>query len=241
MRNNEVINKCLIVDDDLDICEVLCESLERLGFDCSSASNGHEALVKIKSTAFGVVLLDIRLPDMSGLDILKRIRMCKVDALPIMISAVDDSALAVDAMKLGAVDYLVKPFTTEELIGSIKAALAMAHQGTGRKKWKSSDDNAHGNTGSQLDDIARGVELRYDLTFGYSRMITEEAALIARQLGFSRSTILNWVQARSKLDFNRRQAIEHSLDKLKDNFLAQDALGVMALYSCTQKSEKSQN
>jgi DNA-binding response OmpR family regulator len=105
----------LIVDDEKNILLTLSQSLEVLQLETDTAINGEEALAKLKEREFGLILLDIRMPGMDGMEVLRQVREIRPDIGIIMISAYGTIELAVEAMKLGAVDFIQKPFSPEEV------------------------------------------------------------------------------------------------------------------------------
>jgi len=115
----------LIIDDEAELCQSLSEMLkeEEEGYKLSIANNGEKGLAKIKEEAPDLVLLDIKMPEMDGIETLKRIRAIDKDILVIMLTAYQTVETAVKAMKLGAYDYISKPFNYEELKIIIKRAL----------------------------------------------------------------------------------------------------------------------
>lgn len=111
-----MINKpILIVDDEKNIRLTLSQALETLGAEIDTAANGEEALTKLKEKEFGLILLDIRMPGMDGMEVLRRVRDIRPDIRMIMITAYGTIESAVEAMKLGAVDFLQKPFDPDEV------------------------------------------------------------------------------------------------------------------------------
>jgi len=113
----------LIVDDDEVMCNTLADILKKMSYDVTSVQSGEDALHPLRDGTFDLILLDIVLPDMSGLDVLKKIREIDSDAFVIMMTAYADVQTAVTAMKAGAYDYINKPFEIEELRLTIKKAL----------------------------------------------------------------------------------------------------------------------
>jgi len=105
----------LIVDDEKNIRLTLSQALETLGAEIDTAANGEEALTKLKGREFGLILLDIRMPGMDGMEVLRQVREIRPDIRVIMITAYGTIESAVEAMKLGAVDFLQKPFDPEEI------------------------------------------------------------------------------------------------------------------------------
>ena len=112
----------LIVDDDYNICELLRLYLEKEGFGVQSAGSGTLALEKIGKSMPDIILLDIMLPGMDGMQVCREIR--KTSDVPIiMLTAKDDTIDKVLGLELGADDYVAKPFDARELIARIKAVL----------------------------------------------------------------------------------------------------------------------
>jgi DNA-binding NtrC family response regulator len=107
--------KILIVDDELIMRESLAGWLERDGHAVQTAASGEEALEKVKETQFDIFLVDIKMEGMSGLDVLRRVRESDPDADVVMITAYGSIPSAIEAMKDGAYDYMLKPFDPNEL------------------------------------------------------------------------------------------------------------------------------
>ncbi|MBI1928291.1 response regulator [Candidatus Poribacteria bacterium] len=105
----------LIVDDEKNIRLTLSQSLESLGLETDTAVNGEEALAKLKEKEFGLMLLDLKMPGMDGMEVLRRVRKIRPDIRIIMITAHGTIESAVEAMKLGAVDFIQKPFAPKEI------------------------------------------------------------------------------------------------------------------------------
>jgi CheY-like chemotaxis protein len=105
----------LIVDDEKNIRLTLSRSLEVLGVETDSAEDGREALVKLREKEFGLILLDLRMPGVDGMEVLRRVRESRPDIRIIILTAYGTIELAVEAMKLGAVDFIQKPIVPEQL------------------------------------------------------------------------------------------------------------------------------
>lgn len=118
----------LIVDDDLAVRTVIARKMEASGYNCIAVSNGNEALETIGTQTFDLVLLDIKMPGLSGIQILPQIVARHPDTGVVMITAMDDTTTAVEAMQLGAYDYITKPFSLEELTNRIAQALERKRQ-----------------------------------------------------------------------------------------------------------------
>jgi two-component system response regulator AtoC len=105
----------LIVDDDEVMQETLSDVMRKGGYEIFSVTSGNEALAMIKKNVIDLVLLDMKLPDVDGLEVLKKIKASDTEILVIMMTAYSDVKTAVSAMKSGAYHYINKPFELEEL------------------------------------------------------------------------------------------------------------------------------
>lgn len=117
--------KILVIEDDLHIQELLRYNLERNGYEVAIIENGAEGFKEAREGNHNVIILDIMLPDMDGLEICKRLRMDKItEKTPIiMITAKGEELDKILGLELGADDYLTKPFSVKELIARIRAVL----------------------------------------------------------------------------------------------------------------------
>jgi DNA-binding NtrC family response regulator len=127
------VNKAtmLIVEDNADLCQTLAEIFRKTGHKVHTALSGAEAQKILKAELIDLVLLDLRLPDMSGIKVLEFVKEVDPDILVVMITAVaNDPRPAVEAMKAGAYDYLTKPFELDE----VKLVVAKALETAGLKR-----------------------------------------------------------------------------------------------------------
>jgi DNA-binding response OmpR family regulator len=118
-------SKILIVDDEPDQVELIEFNLKSAGFDVSSAADGHEAIAKARSVSPALILLDVMLPEMSGLEVCKTLRK-HGDTAHIPIIMLTAKAAEIDrvlGLELGADDYVTKPFSPRELVLRIKKML----------------------------------------------------------------------------------------------------------------------
>lgn len=114
----------LIVDDEATLRHTLARILQRAGFDVTTTATGSEALALLSQHAFDLVYLDIRMPDMSGLEVLKNIHVTLPDLPVILFTAQPDLNSAVEAVRSGAIDYLLKPLKPQTVIDRTNAILA---------------------------------------------------------------------------------------------------------------------
>jgi DNA-binding NtrC family response regulator len=108
-------SKILIVDDEKNIRLTLRRSLETFPFEILDAITGEESLDILQHTHIDLILLDLKLPGISGLDVLKAIRERKIDTRIIIISAHGTIESAVESMKFGAIDFIEKPFSPDDI------------------------------------------------------------------------------------------------------------------------------
>lgn len=115
--------RVLLADDEINIIKVLQETLKRAGFLVDIAVDGDEAISKVQNSLYDVALIDLRMPGKNGIQVLQTIKERRSDTIVILMTAYGTIGNAVEAMKLGAYDYLTKPFENEEVVKSINQAL----------------------------------------------------------------------------------------------------------------------
>ncbi len=115
--------RVLVVDDDTYICEILNRFLSERGFDVQTAADGEEALKSVPAFEPDVVLLDIRMPKMDGIEALEKIVEGEFDCGVIMISGEADIDVAKNTLRMGAADFIYKPFDLDYLETSLLAKL----------------------------------------------------------------------------------------------------------------------
>jgi DNA-binding response OmpR family regulator len=126
--------RILIIDDEEHIRRMITITLEASGYDVGEAADGHEGLKLYgDGSTWDLVLLDQRMPGMDGLETLRKIKQVEADARIIMATAYASIELAVDAMKLGASDFVRKPMTPELLRNAVSAALKKSRSPSGQE------------------------------------------------------------------------------------------------------------
>ncbi len=125
--------RVLVVDDERFFREAIREALESAGCAVTTAENGALALDLVDGGAFGVVVLDVEMPGMDGIEVLRRMRIQRPDLRVIILSAHTGQQFVIDALRLGAVDYLAKPLHDEELVLAVRRA---------HEAWRESQDLA---------------------------------------------------------------------------------------------------
>jgi len=122
-RGRHLMDRVLIVDDEKNIRLTLSETLASLPVEVDTAENGEQALKKVGAEQFSLILLDLRMPGMDGMQVLRRLRDDRPEIPVIIITAHGNIGSAVDAMKLGAVEFLPKPFGSEEIRSLVSRVL----------------------------------------------------------------------------------------------------------------------
>ena len=114
--------RILLIDDDAAVRESMSRTLRSAGYTVQAAASGEEGLIAAREGSFDVILSDMRMPGMSGLDVLRKLREARVDSVFIIMTGFGTVDTAVEAMKLGAVDFVQKPFFRDELLMRVRGA-----------------------------------------------------------------------------------------------------------------------
>ena len=120
----ELKAKVLLVDDEEDFLKTLAERLETRGLKVSTATSGENALASVEGQAYDLIVLDLAMPGIDGLETLKRIKEKQPDAEIIMLSGQGSIKTSIEAMKLGAEDFIEKPVNIADLMDKISEAKA---------------------------------------------------------------------------------------------------------------------
>jgi putative two-component system response regulator len=193
-----VVQKILIVDDEQQVRDVVQRLIERGGHACSAVESGAAATELLAAEPFALVLADLQMPGESGLDLISRVRHEYPDTATIMVTGVDDPALAEAALKLGAFGYIVKPFSPTELSIQVMNALARREleiaQRHERQRLEQMVEARTLELRIALEDVKRSeeetatrlaaaVEARDHETAEHIERVGNYSALVARRLG----------------------------------------------------------
>ena len=123
------MQQVLVVDDEANIRKVLSAQIKAAGYEVLEATNGLEALALIQQGEIDAVISDLRMPQLDGLGLLKKVQEIEIAPPVIVITAHGSMTTAIEAMKLGAFDFITKPFDKTELLNALrKATSAYAHE-----------------------------------------------------------------------------------------------------------------
>jgi DNA-binding response OmpR family regulator len=233
----------LVVDDEPSVSDMLCEDLSELRYKCIKASTGEEALRKLSTDNFDAILLDLKLPGISGMDVLKEVKINQPETRVIVVTAARDAQTAVEAMKVGAVDYITKPFELKRINSSIEAALdklVLRNHETTRRIDSAQRRVDEPDWMAILDSIARGVEIRVQSETRHAMMVIERTTAIAIEISVPEEHIARWAEEKHRKITKEMECMSSLLRKLEANPLAQAILGMSDLHGYEQK-EHHQN
>lgn len=196
----------LIVDDEEPIREIISSLLEVHGYSCATAPSGIAALPMIagEPQRFQLVLSDIIMPEMSGLVFLQRALELHPDLAVVMLSAVHDVRVAMDAIRKGAYDYLVKPFEKDQLYFVVDRALERRRLLEENRRYQQHLEELVADRTRRLEDALTQLERSYDFTLealgsaldlkdsgteGHSRRVTAFSIAIAQAMRLDREKI----------------------------------------------------
>ena len=183
----------LIVDDEPGIRRLVRQILSQEGYHCKEADNAERALNLLTADSIALVLLDIRMPGKLGTELLPEIKAGYPDTSVVMATALNDMNLAIQCLKLGADDYICKPFNLEELSLAVKRALERRHlQLEIREYQRYLEERIEEQTGQlrklflgAIEALVSALEAKDEYTGGHSRRVTEIALAIGHELGLS--------------------------------------------------------
>ncbi|MBN1271993.1 MAG: response regulator [Candidatus Aminicenantes bacterium] len=124
--NSHKKGKILVVDDDITVCKSISQAISIEGYDVDTALSGEEALKKDMKSPYDLIITDLMMPGISGLELLKSLKPRRPDVKLIMVTGYPTIKTAVESIKIGAFDYIAKPFTPQDIRSVIHRALKTA-------------------------------------------------------------------------------------------------------------------
>ena len=187
------LQKILIVDDEASIRRLVMAKLTAAGYKCVEAGNAEQALDKLNTEPIALVLLDIKMPGKTGIELLPEIKTRFPDTAVVMATAMADVATAIECIQHGAYDYLTKPFDLEDLLHSAERALEKRRLEIENREYQVHlQDKVAEQAGrirasffNAIRALNNALEARDKYTSGHSQRVTELAAVITRRLGLS--------------------------------------------------------
>lgn len=133
------MHKILVVDDEPAILTLLEYNLTQAGYTVEKAERGNEAFQMIQTTPYDLIILDVMLPDMDGMDICRRVRQLNIETPIIMLTARDQEYDKILGLEFGADDYMTKPFSPREVIARMKAILRRTEARNTEDEWETQE------------------------------------------------------------------------------------------------------
>ena len=198
------LEKIMVVDDEEAIREVVSTLLESQGFNCTVCANGRIAADAFRNDTFDLVLSDIVMPEMDGLKLLSEIRSQDPDVPVIMVTAMHDISIALEAIRAGAYDYILKPFEKDQLQLSVRRALEHRRLILENRTYQSDLEHLVAERTQQLSIALQDLEQSYDYTLealggaldakdaeteGHCQRVTAFTITIARAMGVDKALL----------------------------------------------------
>lgn len=183
----------LVVEDEDSVRSLLLRKLARAGLTAVGAANGIDALALLREQCFGVVMSDINMPKLNGLELLQIIRETYPDIVVVIVTAYGDLDHAVAAMRLGASDYVVKPFDLDQVMNAVQQALRQRQRNLARRYLESQSriqqpaEAGHRLLLSTVTALANSLEAKDPYTVGHSQRVATLAERLALALGLPES------------------------------------------------------
>src|SRR4030081_1437114 len=181
---------CLVVDDEPRLRQVLVHLMRNDGFTCLEAGNGEEALVHLHRHPITLVMSDLRMPKMDGLELLRQTRARFPDVAVVMITAIADVEVAVSCLAIGAMDYLTKPFHLEEVRARVAQAMEKRRLVIENRGYQESLQEKVAVQARRVEELflasiqslAEALEVKDPYTRGHSIRVSNYSVIIAREL-----------------------------------------------------------
>ncbi|HEX6965621.1 MAG TPA: HD domain-containing phosphohydrolase [Gemmatimonadaceae bacterium] len=188
---------CLVVDDEPRLRQALARLMRGDGFECLEAASGQEALDVLAQHPVALVLSDLRMPVMDGSELLRHMRTEYPDVAVIMLTAVAEAEAAVRCLSLGAMDYLTKPFSYEEVRARAAQALEKRRLITENREYQERLEERVAVQARRIEELFLGsvhslveaLELKDPYTRGHSARVSHYAVAIARELGLGADAV----------------------------------------------------
>jgi DNA-binding NtrC family response regulator len=188
MTNKVEERPILVVDDEESMRLALSEALSRSGHSVDCVSNGYDALAKINTAPVKLVITDVRMPKMDGLEVLQEIKKISPQTPVIVITAYGAVQNAVDAMRRGATDYILKPFSFEDLGAAVKRALTNG----GRQAAVAKDEN------KPRAIVTQDAQMLKCIALGKSVALSRSTVLILGESGTGKELFAKYIHQNSE-------------------------------------------
>jgi len=220
--------KILIVDDEEAIREVISTLLNAQGFRCTTCVNGRQGLEAFRQDTYDLVLSDIVMPEMDGLKLLAELRRDDPDVPVVMVTAMHDISIALEAIRTGAYDYVLKPFEKDQLYLSVRHALEHRRLVLENHIYQSDLEQLVAERTQQLSIALQDLEQSYDYTLealggaldakdaeteGHCQRVTAFTITIARAMGVDKALLRQIARGAFLHDIGKMGVPDHILRK----------------------------
>jgi putative nucleotidyltransferase with HDIG domain len=218
----------LVVDDEEAIREVVSTLLDSQGYRCTTCDNGRKALEAFRNDSFDLVLSDIVMPEMDGMKLLAEIRQADPDVPVIMVTAMHDISIALEAIRTGAYDYILKPFEKDQFYMSVRRALERRRLILENKTYQSDLERLVAERTQQLSIALQDLEQSYDYTLealggaldakdaeteGHCQRVTAFTITMARAMGVDPGLLRHIARGAFLHDIGKMGVPDHILRK----------------------------
>ena len=196
-----------VIDDDEGLRESLAFLLRSAALEVRSFESAKAFLEVLPDPALGCVITDVRMPEMSGIELLRRLKELRIEVPVIVITGHGDIALAVEAMKIGAADFLEKPFDDDLLLASVRAALRDQEDQTKRGAERAEIEHRISTLSPREKDVLTGL-----IEGRANKQIAFDLGISPRTVEIYRANLMNKMQADSLSDLVRMALLAEMLN-----------------------------
>jgi putative two-component system response regulator len=189
--------RCVVADDEPSLRQILVRVMKGEGFVCEEAGTGVEALACLQREPAALMLTDLRMPEMDGMELLTAVRDRYPDVGVILVTAVADVQVALQALTAGAMDYLTKPFHLDEVRARVAQAMEKRRLIMENRSYQAGLEERVSAQARRIEELFLGgvqalvhaLEVKDPYTRGHSIRVSRYSAAIARQIGLDRDTV----------------------------------------------------
>ncbi len=211
----------LIVDDEEGMRIALSEALSRAGFETTCCLDGMDAVSRIKSGRFSMVITDVKMPRMDGIDVLREVKKRSPETPVVMITAYGTVDNAVEAMKEGACDYLLKPFSFENVVEIVKSGLSQVNYSF--EKQKKNPNSSSGNGSGKREIVTNDKDMIKVLNMAREIAQSSSTILISGESGTGKELIAHLIHENSQR--REKPFVAVNCAAIPDNLLESELFG----------------